>query len=115
MAREAKPMDTLYSRIWGSQEEEKHGMTLWTETETRHKGVAIVLDPCSSVSEIFPWKKELWTGHWMAERFQPHGAAFVLVNVYAPPDQSAREALFRRLRSVLLLHDGQIIIGGDFK
>ena len=87
---------------------------MWTETELRRGGVAILLNPYSSVTKIIPWMENLWTGNWMSAQFKHHWSVFVTVNVYAPTAYHAREALFQRLSSVFPLHDGPIILGGDF-
>ena len=53
----------------GFKAEDKCGLTMCTEIETRWGGVAILLYPYSSIAEIFPWREDIWTECWMAARF----------------------------------------------
>ena len=50
----------------------------------------------------------------MAVRISVAGDPVLVVNVYAPSDKTSREALFERIRLLLLDYAGPLFIGGDF-
>ena len=97
---ESASMQHLYSSTWGFVN--KPGYTLWTESEHPRGGVAILLNPYSSITEMDPWNEGHWTPHWMAVHIAIMGDPVLVVNVYAPSDKTLREALFERLRLLLL-------------
>ncbi|GAB9477376.1 reverse transcriptase [Globisporangium polare] len=107
-------MNEWYSKTWGFRPEAKQGLTLWTESATRRGGVAMLLNPYSTVTELEPWLEDRWTPHWMASRFRQHDAVFLVVNCYEPTDRVEREALFESLKAVIAEHDGPVVLGGDF-
>lgn len=41
-------------------------MSLWAGLNERYDGVAILLNPYSSVNSLTPYLPKLWTGHWTA-------------------------------------------------
>ena len=54
-------MDKLYNSSWGFVH--KIGRSLWTESEHTRGGVAILLNPYSSITEMVPWSEAQWTPH----------------------------------------------------
>ena len=87
-------MDGLYNPT--SDFVAKPGHTLWTESEATHGGVAILLNPYSSITEMEPWHEKHWTPHWMADIVTIMGEAILVVHVYAPDVKREQEVLFER-------------------
>ena len=109
---EAAPMDNLYNSSWGFVH--KLGRSLWTESEFSRGGVAILLIPYSTITEMVPWYEDQWTQHWMAVRVSLMGETVLVVNVYAPSTKHEREALFSSLQLLLEGYEGPMCVGGDF-
>ena len=111
---EAHGLDTLYCATWGFNSDEKRDITLWSESSKRRGGVAILLNPYSTIQAITPWMEEAWTPHWMGSTVTIHNEEFLILNVYAPNARNDRESLFKLLTTALQSFVGPVIIGGDW-
>ena len=79
---EAESLNKLYNSTWGFVD--KPGRTRSTESEAARGGVAILLNPYSSITDMKPWHETHWTPHWMAVQISIRGESILVVNVYAP-------------------------------
>ena len=58
----------------------KPGHTKWIESEHTRGGVAMLLDPYSSITAVDSWKEDHWTPHWMAVRINIMEETLLVVN-----------------------------------
>ncbi|KAF1336803.1 reverse transcriptase, partial [Globisporangium splendens] len=108
-------MQRGYSRFWGFNDAVSGRLfSAWSGAPERRGGVAILLNPYSSIQTIDPYLQDKWTAHWMAAKVQVFGTPVLLINCYAPSGMVGREALFNSLRDLELQHDGPVFCGGDY-
>ena len=106
-------MENLYDSFWGFVH--KRGRSLWTEAEHSRGGVAILLNPYSSIKEMFPWSEAHWTPQWKAVQINLLVEPGLFFNVYAPSVKTKWESMFVNLLFLLLQeYDGPMFIGGDY-
>jgi hypothetical protein len=82
---EIAKMTALHSRSWGFDPTQPDGtFSLWSASQGRKGGVAILKNPYSVLGDLTPYLAEQWTAHWMAVTVDIHGDKVLLINVYAP-------------------------------
>ena len=105
-------IENLYNSSWGFMH--KYERSLWTESEHSEGGVAMLLIPYSSVTEIIPWSEAHWTPHWMAVQLKLLVESVLAVNVYAPSVKTEQKSMFESLLLFLQPYDGPMFVNGDF-
>ena len=102
-------MDKLYNKTWRFVN--TPGRTKWTESEITRGGVAMLLNPNSSITTMYLWQEDHWTPRWMAVQIHLMGKNILVVNVYAPSEKNQRENISEMLRHQLQGYDGLIFYG----
>ena len=81
-------MENRYNPSWGFAH--KRGRLLWTESEHSRGGVAMLLNPYSTVTEMVPGSEAHGTPHWMAVQITLLSKTVLVVSVYAPSVKTER-------------------------
>ncbi|TDH66913.1 hypothetical protein CCR75_000414 [Bremia lactucae] len=92
-------MDKLYSKTWGFVNTPSH--TKWTKSEILRGGVAMLLNPYSSITTMDLWQEDHWTSYRMAVQIYLKGDTILVVNVYALSEKNERKKFFEMLRHQL--------------
>ena len=106
---ESMTMENLYNSSWGFVH--KSGRSLWTESEHSREGVAMLLNPYSSVTEMFPWSAVHWTPHWINVQLTLlEDSVLVVKTFYAPSVKSEWASIFESIQLLLGAYDGPSLL-----
>lgn len=114
-AEDTLRLQRRHCAIWGFETDHvQQPFSLWSPSDGRSGGVAILRKPYSAVTELVSHMQHLRTQSRMAAWAEVHGARTLLINVYAPHEQVKRERFYQDLTILALSRNGPVIMGGDF-
>ncbi|OWZ11339.1 reverse transcriptase [Phytophthora megakarya] len=88
--------------------------SFWSPSCERKGGVAILVDPYGSFTDVGPVYEHMWSPHFMAVKGMMKGEKLIVVNIYAPHQPAKREAFYRKLTDMDIPTGVKMAIGGDF-
>lgn len=111
---DTREMARAHAAPWGFQSgPTARRVSFWSEMSSEASGVAILVNPFSTLTDCAPFLEAEWNAHFCAMECSLDGCRIVVVCLYIPRDTATQHAFYSKC-AALEIPPEFIMAGGDF-